>query len=69
MNEEPYRNEPSFETERVPGDIKRYNQCIKHETLRVAVIDMLKQGKEIAMPEPLTYATAHCTIIIIIIIM
>jgi len=40
----------------VPGDIKRYNQCIQHETLRVAVIDMLKHRKTMGMPEPLVYA-------------
>ena len=27
--------------ERHPGDSKNYNECIRHETLRVAVCDML----------------------------
>lgn len=42
MNEKPYFNEPGFEKERNPGDSARYNQIIKHETLRVAVCDMLE---------------------------
>ena len=44
MNEKPYHNEPGFEKERSAGDAERYNNCIKHETLRVAVCDML-EGK------------------------
>lgn len=28
--------------ERVAGDVKRYNEIIQHETLRVAVCDMLE---------------------------
>ncbi|XP_048729090.1 ubiquitin-conjugating enzyme E2 Z-like [Ostrea edulis] len=42
MNEKPYHNEPGFERERVAGDVKRYNEIIQHETLRVAVCDMLE---------------------------
>jgi len=42
MNEKPYFNEPGFEKERNPGDSVQYNQIIKHETLRVAVCDMLE---------------------------
>ncbi|XP_013379616.2 ubiquitin-conjugating enzyme E2 Z-like [Lingula anatina] len=42
MNEKPYHNEPGFEQERTPGDAKRYNDIIRHETLRVAVCDMLE---------------------------
>ncbi|XP_064172580.1 ubiquitin-conjugating enzyme E2 Z [Anguilla rostrata] len=41
MTENPYHNEPGFEQERHPGDSKNYNECIRHETLRVAVCDML----------------------------
>lgn len=37
--------------ERHPGDSKNYNECIRHETMRVAVCDML-EGK-IACPEAL----------------
>ncbi|XP_020896143.1 ubiquitin-conjugating enzyme E2 Z [Exaiptasia diaphana] len=44
LNENPYHNEPGFEQERQAGDCKRYNECIQHETLRVAVSDML-EGK------------------------
>ncbi|OWF43024.1 ubiquitin-conjugating enzyme E2 Z-like [Mizuhopecten yessoensis] len=44
MNEKPYHNEPGFEKERNFGDAKRYNDIIEHETLRVAVCDML-EGK------------------------
>lgn len=42
MNEKPYFNEPGFDKERNPGDSSRYNEIIKHETLRVAVCDMLE---------------------------
>lgn len=44
MSEKPYHNEPGFERERNPGDAMRYNEIIRHETLRVAVCDML-EGK------------------------
>lgn len=39
--------------ERHPGDSKNYNECIRHETIRVAVCDML-EGK-CPCPEPLRY--------------
>ncbi|MEQ2188636.1 ubiquitin-conjugating enzyme E2 Ze, partial [Goodea atripinnis] len=64
MTENPYHNEPGFEqviliskatntgaTERHPGDSKNYNECIRHETMRVAVCDML-EGK-VPCPEAL----------------
>uniref|UniRef100_A0A4X2JM15 Ubiquitin-conjugating enzyme E2 Z n=1 Tax=Vombatus ursinus TaxID=29139 RepID=A0A4X2JM15_VOMUR len=44
MNENPYYNEPGFEQERNPGDSNNYNELIRHETIRVAVCDML-EGK------------------------
>ncbi|TWW69378.1 ubiquitin-conjugating enzyme E2 Z [Takifugu flavidus] len=51
MTENPYHNEPGFEQERHPGDSKNYNECIRHETMRVAVCDML-EGK-VVCPEAL----------------
>uniref|UniRef100_A0A667I5Z8 E2 ubiquitin-conjugating enzyme n=1 Tax=Lynx canadensis TaxID=61383 RepID=A0A667I5Z8_LYNCA len=51
MTENPYHNEPGFEQERHPGDSKNYNECIRHETIRVAVCDMM-EGK-CPCPEPL----------------
>ncbi|XP_069033402.1 ubiquitin-conjugating enzyme E2 Z [Embiotoca jacksoni] len=51
MTENPYHNEPGFEQERHPGDGKNYNECIRHETMRVAVCDML-EGK-VPCPEAL----------------
>ncbi|XP_013909002.1 PREDICTED: ubiquitin-conjugating enzyme E2 Z-like [Thamnophis sirtalis] len=51
MTENPYHNEPGFEQERHPGDSKNYNECIQHETIRIAVCDML-EGKY-PSPEPL----------------
>ncbi|XP_061604993.1 ubiquitin-conjugating enzyme E2 Z isoform X1 [Phyllopteryx taeniolatus] len=51
MTEKPYHNEPGFEQERHPGDSKTYNDCIRHETMRVAVCDML-EGK-VPCPEAL----------------
>ncbi|XP_033625271.1 ubiquitin-conjugating enzyme E2 Z-like [Asterias rubens] len=52
MNEKPYHNEPGFEQERQPGDCERYNDCIRHETIRVAVCDVLDNVNPI-MPSPL----------------
>ncbi|KAK7092742.1 ubiquitin-conjugating enzyme E2 Z-like [Littorina saxatilis] len=43
MNEKPYHNEPGFEQERNAGDANRYNEIVRHETLRVAVCDMLEK--------------------------
>lgn len=51
MNDKPYHNEPGFEQERNAGDAKRYNDVIQHETLRVAVCDMLEE--RCACPEAL----------------
>jgi len=42
MSENPYHNEPGYEQERMSGDSKAYNEIIKHETLRVAVCEMLE---------------------------
>jgi len=42
MNPAPYHNEPGYENERRPGEIKAYNECIIHETLRVAVAGMME---------------------------
>lgn len=42
MNESPYHNEPGFETERIPHEAADYSACIRHETLRVGVVDMLE---------------------------
>ncbi|XP_071507862.1 ubiquitin-conjugating enzyme E2 Z-like [Diadema antillarum] len=47
MNEKPYHNEPGFEQERQPGDCQRYNECIRHETIRVAVCDMVEHPSKI----------------------
>jgi len=41
MNEKPYHNEPGFDKERNPGDCQRYNEIIRHETIRVAVCGMI----------------------------
>eukprot|EP00026_Physarum_polycephalum_P012063 Phypoly_transcript_12333.p1 GENE.Phypoly_transcript_12333~~Phypoly_transcript_12333.p1 ORF type:complete len:349 (+),score=75.02 Phypoly_transcript_12333:76-1047(+) len=43
MNPTPYHNEPGYEKERRAGDIKNYNECIIHETLRVAVVGMMEK--------------------------
>ena len=39
--QKPYHNEPGFEREQRLGDVKAYNDIIEHETLRVAVLDMV----------------------------
>lgn len=53
MHAEPYRNEPGFEVERSAGDVRRYNHILVHETLRVAVCDMVENKSSVPMPEPL----------------
>ncbi len=40
MTENPYHNEPGFEAPN-PTDSQNYNDCIRHETIRVAVIEMI----------------------------
>ncbi|CAF1383722.1 unnamed protein product [Adineta steineri] len=42
MSQNPYHDEPGFEQERVAGASNAYNEIIKHETLRVAVCEMLE---------------------------
>eukprot|EP01113_Clastostelium_recurvatum_P042138 TRINITY_DN6802_c0_g1_i3.p1 TRINITY_DN6802_c0_g1~~TRINITY_DN6802_c0_g1_i3.p1 ORF type:complete len:430 (-),score=99.89 TRINITY_DN6802_c0_g1_i3:1-1269(-) len=42
MNAAPYHNEPGYENERHPHESKNYNECIIHETLRVAVCGMME---------------------------
>ena len=43
MNDNPIHNEPGF-SNRVGYEVKSYNDLIRHETLRVAVCDVL-EGK------------------------
>jgi len=52
MNEKPYHNEPGLEKERNVGDSDRYNEIIRHETVRVAVIEALESPDK-GMPEDL----------------
>ena len=40
MNAKPYHNEPGFEVARNPRDVEDYNDVIRHECLRAAVLDM-----------------------------
>ncbi|XP_054921303.2 ubiquitin-conjugating enzyme E2 Z-like [Dermacentor andersoni] len=42
LTENPYYNEPGFETERRLGDSRRYNLIVQHETIRVAVCDAVE---------------------------
>ncbi|KAH7939789.1 hypothetical protein HPB52_017448 [Rhipicephalus sanguineus] len=40
LNDYPYYNDPSYEKrERIPGEANRYNEYLRHETIRVAVCD------------------------------
>ncbi|VDN16097.1 unnamed protein product [Dibothriocephalus latus] len=43
MNQGPYYNEPGYANQRSPDASKRYNDIIKHETLRCAVCDVLER--------------------------
>ncbi|KAL3278466.1 hypothetical protein HHI36_013784 [Cryptolaemus montrouzieri] len=53
MNEKPYYNEPGYDRERTPGDAKRYNEYLRHETLRVAVCGMLENECHLSIPPQL----------------
>uniref|UniRef100_A0A1B6DKG1 Ubiquitin-conjugating enzyme E2 Z n=1 Tax=Clastoptera arizonana TaxID=38151 RepID=A0A1B6DKG1_9HEMI len=56
LNEKPYHNEPGYEKERVFGDVERYNEIIRHETLRVAVCGMIENDYQIHIPKQLKEA-------------
>ena len=43
MNDKPFHNEPGFAVERFGWEVQSYNDIIKHETLRVAVCDVLEK--------------------------
>ncbi|KAK5650341.1 hypothetical protein RI129_001370 [Pyrocoelia pectoralis] len=51
--EKPYFNEPGFIKEQIPGDSKRYNEFLQHETLRVAVCGMIENECHINIPTKL----------------
>ncbi|KAE8746697.1 hypothetical protein FOCC_FOCC006560 [Frankliniella occidentalis] len=53
LNDKPYHNEPGYETERVSGDVERYNSIKRHETLRVAVCGMVLNKTLLALPPTL----------------
>ena len=46
MHDRPYHNEPSFEKDDGSGDVQRYNEKILHETLRVAVCEVMEDTLE-----------------------
>jgi len=46
MHDLPYHNEPSFEQDDGSGDVQRYNEKIAHETLRVAVCEVMEDTVE-----------------------
>lgn len=50
LNEHPYHNIPETEIERTPGDSERYNIIVKHETIRVALIQTMNNPRK-EMPE------------------
>ena len=46
LHDAPYHNEPSFEADDGSGDPERYNEKIMHETLRVAVCEVMEDTVE-----------------------
>jgi len=46
MHDKPYHNEPNFEKDDGSGDVQRYNEKIAHETLRVAVVEVMEDTIE-----------------------
>jgi hypothetical protein len=77
MCEKPYHLEPGFEETSMrgsdPRDVKNYNDCITHETLRVAVVMMVREGPQHMLMSPMlrsvvrvsttTDASAHTSIV------
>ena len=54
MNEKPLHNEPGYENNQKPQDISNYNEIIRHETIRIAVIEMTNNSDMAnALPETL----------------
>lgn len=41
MNSRPYCNEPGYEQPKDPRSVESYNECVLHETIRVAFCDLL----------------------------
>jgi len=58
LNDAPYHNEPSFEADDGSGDPQRYNDKILHETLRVAVCEVMEETLRLGGSEA---AADHCT--------
>ncbi|XP_065305503.1 ubiquitin-conjugating enzyme E2 Z-like [Dermacentor albipictus] len=52
LNEEPYYNEPGFAKGMSPVQSKKYNDNIQHETIRVAVCDMVEACLQADPPCP-----------------
>ncbi|KAK3907820.1 Ubiquitin-conjugating enzyme E2 Z [Frankliniella fusca] len=50
LNENPYHNEPGHEKERFQGASRQYNEVIIHETLRVAVVGMVRNDSGLNIP-------------------
>ena len=46
LHDAPYHNEPSFEADDGSGDVQKYNEKILHETLRVAVCEVMEDTVE-----------------------
>ena len=57
LNDAPYHNEPSFEADDGSGDPQRYNDKILHETLRVAVCEVMEETLRLDGSEA---AEHHC---------
>jgi len=55
LNENPYHNEPGYDKEHLPGDSRRYNEIVEHETIRVAVCGSLEgcHGSDRRLPQAL----------------
>ncbi|KAE8739665.1 hypothetical protein FOCC_FOCC014842 [Frankliniella occidentalis] len=51
--EYPYHNEPGHEMEKDLGDSVQYNEVILHETIRVAVVGMIRNDALLIMPPAL----------------
>jgi ubiquitin-conjugating enzyme E2 Z len=54
MNSNPYHNEPGFETDKAfdREAVKQYNEQVRHETMRAAVIDMVDPSSSMAKSVP-----------------
>jgi hypothetical protein len=71
MCEKPYHLEPGFEETSMrgsdPRDVRNYSDCITHETLRVAVVMMVREGPQHMLMSPMLRSVVRVSAVTLII--